>query len=222
LNVGRLVTLEGIEGSGKSLQLALLEEELKGRGLPCLMTREPGGTAFGSELRKVLLHRDGPPREPVAELLLYLADRIQHLKEIIEPALASRKLVVCDRYHHATLAYQGHARGLGFPLIDRLADFLALPLPDLVIVFDIDAQVALTRARARNAGEAQGIWGRFEAEALGFHGKVREGYRLLSERDPQRVVLVDASGTPEAVFDRVKDLLQERGILGSPNEGLGS
>jgi dTMP kinase len=217
LNAGRFITLEGIEGSGKSLQLFLLEEELKGRALHYLVTREPGGTAFGLELRKLLLYRNGPPREPVAELLLYLADRWQHLKEIIEPALTAGQTVVCDRYHHATLAYQGHARGLGFSFIDQLAGYLALPLPDLAVVLDLDPEVALSRARSRNAGESEGIWGRFEAEALDFHGKVREGYRQLSERDPQRVVLVDASGTPQAVFARLQALLHERGMLEPPD-----
>ena len=209
----RFITFEGIEGSGKSLQLGLLHAELIRRGVAFTMTREPGGTDFGIELRRVLLRKDGPAREPLAELLLYLADRRQHLTEVIEPALASGRTVFCDRYHHATLAYQGHARGLGFGVIDRLGDLLGVRLPDLAIVFDLDTGLALSRARARNSAESGDLWGRFEAEALEFHEKVREGYRLLSLRDPSRVVLLDSSGSPEQVFSALVRLLEEKCIL---------
>jgi len=178
-----------------------------------VMTREPGGTDFGAELRQVLLRKDGPAREALAELLLYLADRRQHLSEVIEPALAAGRTVFCDRYHHATLAYQGHARGLGFGIIDRLGELLGVRLPDLVIVFDLDTGLALSRARARNTAESGEQWGRFEAEALEFHEKVREGYRLLSLRDPSRVVLLDSSGSPEQVFSALIRALEEKSIL---------
>ncbi len=211
METGRFVTFEGIEGSGKSLQLALLETELRRRGVRFVATREPGGTEFGLEVRKILLHRDGPRREPIPELLLYLADRYQHLKERIEPALAAGCHVFCDRYHHATLAYQGHARGLGFELIDRLAEVLALPMPDLTLVLDVNVELALERARARNAGSE--IWGRFEEEDLEFHRGVREGYRLLSVREPWRVLLVDASGSPEEIQAEILRILTDRGIL---------
>lgn len=211
METGRFVTFEGIEGSGKSLQLALLEPELKRRAVRFVTTREPGGTEFGLEVRKILLRRDGPRREPIPELLLYLADRCQHLKERIEPALASGCYVFCDRYHHATLAYQGHARGLGFELIDRLAEVLELPMPDLCLVLDVDVELALERARARNAGSE--IWGRFEEEDLEFHRRVREGYRLLSEREPGRVLLVDAAGSPEEIQGQILRILRDRGIL---------
>ena len=211
MGTGKFVTFEGIEGSGKSLQMALLEAELTIRGTRFITTREPGGTDFGLELRKILLHRDGPRREPIPELLLYLADRYQHLKERIEPALAAGCQVFCDRYHHATLAYQGYARGLGFELIDRLAEVLELPMPDLSLVLDVDVEPALKRARTRNAGSE--IWGRFEEEDLEFHHRVREGYRLLSQREPGRVLLVDAFGSPEEVQGEILRLLTERGIL---------
>lgn len=211
METGKFVTFEGIEGSGKSLQLKLLHAELKRLGINFVATREPGGTAFGVEVRKILLHRDGPQREAIPELLLYLADRYQHLKERVEPALAAGCHVFCDRYHHATLAYQGYARGIGFELIDKLAGVLALPMPDLVMVLDLDVELALARARARNAGSE--IWGRFEEEDLAFHRRVREGYRLLSVREPSRVVLVDASGSPEEIQRQIALLLTERRIL---------
>ncbi|MCH8016433.1 MAG: dTMP kinase, partial [Acidobacteria bacterium] len=200
---GKFITLEGIEGSGKSVQLHLLEEELKKRKVHFLITQQPGGTPFGKEVRQILLQREGAQREPTAELLLYLADRYQHLKEVIEPSLTQGLHVLCDRYHDATLAYQGHARGLGFPMVDQLAKILALRIPDLTLVLDLEVEVGLKRARERNQNENSENWGRFEAEDLYFHRRVREGYRLLVQREPNRVLLVDASGTPEEVFKKL-------------------
>ena len=200
---GKFITLEGIEGSGKSVQLHLLEEELKKRKVRFLITQQPGGTPFGKEVRQILLQREGAQREPTAELLLYLADRYQHLKEVIEPSLTQGLHVLCDRYHDATLAYQGHARGLGFPMVDQLAKILALRIPDLTLVLDLEVEVGLKRARARNQKENSETWGRFEAEDLDFHRRVREGYQLLVQREPDRVLPVDASGTPEEVFKKL-------------------
>jgi len=210
---GKFITLEGIEGSGKSVQLHLLEEELKKREVRFLITQQPGGTPFGKEVRQILLQREGAQREPTAELLLYLADRYQHLKEVIEPSLTQDLHVFCDRYHDATLAYQGHARGLGFPMVDQLAKILALRIPDLTLVLDLEVEVGLKRARARNQKENSETWGRFEAEDLDFHRRVKEGYQLLVQREPDRVLPVDASGTPEEVFKKLLGLLEERGII---------
>ena len=210
---GKFITLEGIEGSGKSVQLHLLEEELKKRKVRFLITQQPGGTPFGKEVRQILLQREGAQREPTAELLLYLADRYQHLKEVIEPSLTQGLHVFCDRYHDATLAYQGHARGLGFPMVDQLAKILALRLPDLTLVLDLEVEVGLKRARARNQKENSETWGRFEAEDLDFHRRVKEGYQLLVQREHDRVLPVDASGTPEEVFKKLLGLLEERGII---------
>ena len=210
---GKFITLEGIEGSGKSVQLHLLEEELKKRKVRFLITQQPGGTPFGKEVRQILLQREGAQREPTAELLLYLADRYQHLKEVIEPSLTQGLHVFCDRYHDATLAYQGHARGLGFPMVDQLAKILALRIPDLTLVLDLEVEVGLKRARARNQKENSETWGRFEAEDLDFHRRVKEGYQLLVQREPDRVLPVDASGTPEEVFKKLLGLLEERGII---------
>ena len=210
---GKFITLEGIEGSGKSVQLHLLEEELKKRQVRFLITQQPGGTPFGKEVRQILLQREGAHREPTAELLLYLADRYQHLKEVIEPSLTQGLHVLCDRYHDATLAYQGHARGLGFPMVDQLAQILALRIPDLTLVLDLEVEIGLKRARARNQKENSENWGRFEAEDLDFHRRVREGYQLLVQREPDRVLMVDASGTPEGVFKKLLGVLEERGVI---------
>jgi len=210
---GKFITLEGIEGSGKSVQLHLLEEELKKRKVRFLITQQPGGTPFGKEVRQILLQQEGAQREPTAELLLYLADRYQHLKEVIEPTLTQGFHVLCDRYHDATLAYQGHARGLGFSMVDQLAKILALRIPDLTLVLDLEVEVGLKRAKERNQKENSENWGRFEAEDLDFHRRVREGYQLLVQREPDRVLLVDASGTPEEVFKKLLGVLEERGVI---------
>jgi dTMP kinase len=203
LTRGKFITLEGIEGSGKSLQLVALEKEFQRLRVPHVVTLEPGGTRFGQELRKVLLQTAGAPREPLSELLLYLADRYQHLQEIVEPALREGLYVLSDRYHDATVVYQGYARGIGFDLVQRLAQLLQIRRPDLTLVFDLDPVVGLKRARARNSSENIEELGRFEAEDLEFHERVREGYRILASKEPDRVLMVDAHGTPEEVFQRV-------------------
>ncbi|MEE2823132.1 MAG: dTMP kinase [Acidobacteriota bacterium] len=213
LKTGQFITLEGIEGSGKSHQIELLGKELERLGLPFVATQEPGGTAFGEEVRRVLLYKGGAKREPKSELLLYLADRYQHLKEVIEPALDAGLHVICDRYHDATLAYQGSARGIGLSFIDKLAKILELRSPDLTLVLDLDVELGLKRAIKRNHKNEQEKWGRFEAENLSFHQNVREGYRQLAHREPGRVILVDASGNPEDVFEKIITQIQERNFL---------
>ncbi len=218
---GKFITLEGIEGSGKSVQLHLLEEELKRRNVRFLITQQPGGTPFGKEVRQILLQQEGAQREPTAELLLYLADRYQHLKEVIEPTLTQGLHVLCDRYHDATLAYQGHARGIDFAMVDQLAKILELRIPDLTLVLDLEVEIGLKRARERNQNESSETWGRFEAEDLDFHRRVREGYQLLVQREPDRILLVDASGTPEEVFERLLGLLEARvPIFHSIDQGM--
>ena len=205
---GKFITLEGIEGSGKSLQLRALEEGLARRNVPHLVTLEPGGTRFGQEVRNVLLKTGGAPREPISELLLYLADRYQHLQEIVEPALKKGIYVLSDRYHDATVVYQGYARRIGFERVQQLADVLNIRRPDLTLVLDLDPSIGLKRARARNSSENTEELGRFEAEDLTFHEQVREGYRILAEREPDRVVIIDGHGSPEEVSQRVWPIVQ--------------
>lgn len=213
VRTGKFVTFEGIEGSGKSCQLSLLQEELHRRRIPFLPTQQPGGTPFGRELREVLLRSQGPSREPLSELLLYLADRYQHLEEIIKPALAKGHLVICDRYHDATLAYQGYARGIGFSVVNALTEVLELRMPDLTLVLDIEVEIGLERARQRNEREQEQEWGRFESENLSFHRKVREAYKLLAKSNPQRIVCIDASGTSEQVFEMIISTLESQNLL---------
>ncbi len=202
------ITFEGVEGSGKSLQIKRAEAHLRSIGIPCLSTREPGGTAFGLALRRVLLHEGGPARTPMSELLLYLADRYQHLREVIEPAIQDGMVVLCDRYHDATRAYQGGARGVPVEIIDSLAAILRIPDPDATILLDIPAELALARARTRNKSSgSHDEEGRFEAEDLSFHRSVRDAYLDLARRFPGRIRIVDATGTPDEVFARILPLL---------------
>ncbi len=202
------ITFEGIEGSGKSIQISQAEAFLRSKGIPCVLTREPGGTAFGAAVRSILLHAGGPGREPVSELLLYLADRYQHLQELIEPALVQGVTVLSDRYHDATRAYQGAARRIPASTIEALARLLDIREPDKTILLDLSPEVGLRRARMRNqeSGSA-GAEGRFEAEDLSFHRNVREAYLALARSAPGRICVIDATGTPDEVFSRIDPLL---------------
>ncbi len=200
--------------------MQMLERELKRLSVPCLLTREPGGTLFGERVRRILLRDDAVEREPVAELLLYLADRYQHLKEVVEPALESGLHVISDRYHDATLAYQGYARGIGFELIDQLGAALQLRQPDLTLVLNVDVAVSLKRARQRNRSQRSQQWGRFESETAIFHRNVLQGYRLLAQRAAGRIRFLDGSGTPDQVFGKIKAALYQAGILDHPRETL--
>ncbi|MBI1745299.1 MAG: dTMP kinase [Acidobacteria bacterium] len=201
---GKFITFEGVEGSGKSTQLRLLETYLREKGIAVAVTREPGGTAFGRQLRRVLLDERGPARAPIAEMLLYLADRYQDLHEIIEPGLQAGKFILCDRYHDATVAYQGNGRGLDRALIADLAGRLAIRTPDLTLLFDLDVRIGLERALARNrqcvdsAGER-----RFDEEAVAFHERVREGYLEILKKEPERVRLIPAADSEEYIHKRV-------------------
>jgi dTMP kinase len=182
------ITFEGIEGSGKSLQVSRAEAYLKDKGIPSLVTREPGGTEFGKSLRRILLETGGPPREPLCELLLYLG----------------------DRYQDATRAYQGAARGVPRQTIDSLTRLLAIRDPDATILLDLEPEAGLERARMRNhlASSAREE-GRFEAEDLAFHTSVRLGYLDLAKQFSQRFQVVPAGGTPDEVFSRIAPLLRQ-------------
>jgi len=202
------ITFEGIEGSGKSLQIVRAHAHLREKRIPCLVTREPGGTDFGLALRPVLLGTGGCRREPLCELLLYLADRVQHLKEVIEPALQQGLIVLSDRYQDATRAYQGAARGIPAEEIEKLTRLLGISEPDKTILLDLDPKEGLSRARIRNrAIPSAGAEGRFEAEDISFHRRVRSAYLDLAARSPERIRVVKASGTPDEVFSRIAPLL---------------
>ena len=203
------ITLEGIEGAGKSSQLENIATFFENRGYACLTTREPGGTAVGARIRGILLDPENRSLDPRAELLLYVADRIQHIKTVIEPHLGERRVVLCDRFFDATLVYQGYARGLDTGLIRDLHRLVCDNLaPDLTLLFDLDPRVGLARAwrQIDNGGRAD-LESRFELEALAFHKKVRSGYLELARSDPQRFRIIDAARERDDVTRAVEKVL---------------
>lgn len=202
---GVFITFEGVEGSGKSTQITRLRDRLVRRDREVVLTREPGGTEVGRKLRGVLLGHFDPPVCPVAEAMLYAADRAQHLTEVVEPALSRGAVVLSDRFLDASLAYQGYARELGCETILRLHRQPPLDRrPDRTILLDLDPERALARARRRNDARGDGFdEGRFEAESLAFHERVRDGYLLLAEQERDRIRVLDASGPADEVEERV-------------------
>ncbi len=207
------LALEGVDGCGKTTQLKLLTEHFIRHGYDVLATREPGGSRLGHDLRRILLDPAATDITPLAELFLYLADRAQHVAAVIRPALAAGRLVLCDRFADSTIVYQGYGRGMDPSQIFELCHLAVDGLwPDLTIVLDLEPAVALARAQARRPAAAAAPEGRFEAESLAFHVRVREGYRALAAQNRQRMAVVDASGSPEAVFDTIVRVLEERGL----------
>jgi len=208
---GCFVTFEGIEGSGKTTQIARLAERLDEAGEPAVVTREPGGSPLGRRLRGLLLGGEVSRIEPIAELLLYVADRAQHLRELVEPTLAAGTHVLCDRYLDATLAYQGFARGLDLDFIRRLHEKPPLDRrPDRTILLDLGPELGLDRARRRNDELGlETVEGRFEREPLAFHRRVREGYLSLAEAEPFRFRIVAAEGSADEIAARIADLLSD-------------
>lgn len=203
------ITLEGIEGTGKSTQITLLAEHLRSRGKEVVLTREPGGSRIGIELRKVLLHMESRDLCSQAELFLYLADRAQHVAQVIKPALAAGKWVISDRFADSTVAYQGYGRGLDPQTLHRFNEVAcAGTWPGLTILLDMDPEEGLRRALARNLRDGRAREeGRFEAEALEFHRRVREGYLTWAALQRRRIRVVDAGPGPEAVFAQIQALV---------------
>jgi dTMP kinase len=207
---GTFVTFEGIEGSGKSTQIALVADYLSMQGRSATLTREPGGTPIGDHVRKVLLDPANTALAPKAELLLYAAGRAQHLDEIIVPALKAGRIVLCDRFSDATLAYQGYGRGLDLELIRDLDRLVTAGLrPDLTVLLDIDAAAGLSRARGRNSRGGLESEARFENEHLSFHERVRQGYLDLARQEPGRFRIVDASPPPGTVQNEIRRAVDE-------------
>jgi dTMP kinase len=207
---GRFITFEGIEGSGKSTQILMLANYLTGSSRPVTLTREPGGTAIGDQVRKILLDPANTDLTPGAELLLYAAARAQHLEELIRPGLEAGKIVLCDRFSDATLAYQGFGRGLDREMIRDLDRIVTRGMrPDVTVLLDIDVATGLRRARGRNSSHGLEGEARFENEDLAFHERVRQGYRELAEREPGRFQVIDASAAPEEIQNRVRQIVDD-------------
>ncbi len=207
---GVFITFEGIEGSGKSTQIVLYANYLTGLRKAVTLTREPGGTDIGDQIRKILLDPDNKMLAPKAELLLYAAARAQHLEELIGPALSAGDVVLCDRFSDATLAYQGHGRGLDIGMIGSLDRMVTAGLrPDLTILLDLDAAAGLLRARGRNKTSGLQAEARFENEDIAFHERVREGYLALARQEPGRFRVVPASFSPDEIQRSIRRIIDE-------------
>lgn len=195
-------TFEGIEGSGKSTVHKRIATHLTQKGLDVLVTREPGGSTLGRNLRSVLLDTRTEGLNPRAELYLFLADRAQHVSEVIKPALDAGQIVLCDRYIDSTLAYQGFGRGMDVDHLVILNDIATSTLkPDLTILLDLPVKIGLERAGARNRNEGTVISeGRFESESINFHERIRNGYLTLAKENPERFAIIDSTQSQEDVF----------------------
>ncbi len=206
----RFVTIEGGDGSGKTRQVGLLDEYLNSRGVSRLLTREPGDTPLGKDLRKLLLEGRPESLSDETELFLILADRAQHVREVVEPALGQGKLVVSDRFADSTLAYQGYGRGMDLALLRRL-NLMATggTMPELTIILDCPVEVALARAAKRLDPDAAREY-RFESEGVAFQRRVREGFLELAEADPSRCVVVPTDGPEMATQEKMRRIIDER------------
>lgn len=201
---GHFITFEGIEGSGKTTQMAILGHALETRGLPVVRTREPGGTKIGDAIRSLILDSKNQMMDPHTELLLYLASRAQHLKEIILPALAEGKIVLCDRFADATYVYQGYGRGLSKREIERIGRFVTGGLqPDLTLLLDIDVKKGLARLKGREEIN------RLDRERLEFHEAVREGYLSLAKRNPRRIQVIPTDAGVEEISKIIKEAVDD-------------
>ena len=197
------ISFEGIEGSGKSTLLENLKKYYLKKELEVIFTKEPGGTELGKDIRGILLNPESSISSE-AELLLLMADRIEHVKTIINPNLKKNKIIFCDRYIDSTIAYQGKGRNLSENKIKELIDILNLPIPDLTILLDLPGEDGLLRANKRNELD------RFEKEDINFHKSIRKSYLDLQKKDPKRIFLFDSSISENKLFENVLNLIEKK------------
>ena len=211
---GKFITFEGLDGCGKSTQLERLAAALRADGFAVVVTREPGGTETGEKVRRLLLDTATAGLSPYAELALMFASRAQHIKEVIQPALTEGKIVLCDRFTDSTEAYQGGGRKLGSEPVLALHRIVCGDIrPELTILMDSDVSHSVERARRRNLGRgAQGDYdeNRFEQESRAFFGRVRNAYLAIAAREPERVVLINARGTPDETHGRIVEIVRRK------------
>ena len=202
MHKGIFITIEGLDGSGKSTQVSRIKSILEKKGYDVLLTREPGGTKIGEKIRQILLDKDHKEMSAAAEALLYAASRAQHVEQVIVPALKEGRAVLCDRFVDSSIAYQGKGRELGPEAVTDINKFATHGLgPDITILLDIDPEVGLNRAKATKKAD------RLEQERLDFHRKVREGYKVLAETYPDRIKVIDASKTVEEISREIEKKL---------------
>jgi len=204
---GKFITFEGIDGSGKSTQLRLLQDALRTRGLQIVTTLEPGGTTLGKRLRGAFLETEETV-SPMAELLLFAADRAQHVNFLIKPSMEEGKIVISDRYADATVAYQGAGRGFDETVIDSVIGLATGGLkPDLTLFYDLPVDTAIERANNRNTDDAKN--NRMDAETHEFYERVRAKYLEIAAKDPQRFKVIDATGSPDEIFKETLKVVEE-------------
>ena len=206
---GCFITFEGVEGSGKTTQIRLAGEFLREKGLPVIMTQEPGGTPLGERIREILLNQAGFDISGEAEVFLFAAARAQHTDAVILPALETGKVILCDRFSDATIAYQAYGRGLPLEAVREICRFASRGLsPRLTLLFDLPVEKGLERAFRRIAGrEEDSREDRFEREHLDFHRRIREGYLTIARQEPGRVKIIDASRDIESTRREVRAIL---------------
>lgn len=205
---GIFITLEGVEGCGKSTQAAALVEHLEAEGLSVVTTREPGGTPLGERIREILLDPDGGGMEAASELLLYLASRAEHVARVIRPALDRGRIVISDRFADASVAYQGGGRRLGVELVESLNKIVTAGVePDVTFLFDLEPESGLSRLSGGRDGSER--LDRIESETLSFHARVREAYLGAAERAPSRFVVLDARAAADEIAARVRAKVDE-------------
>lgn len=198
---GIFITIEGPDGSGKTTILQMLAQNLEKEGYAVVATREPGGIEIAEQIRTVILDPENTAMDPRTEALLYAAARRQHLAEKVKPALEEGKIVLCDRFVDSSLAYQGHARGLGIDEVYSINEFaIENMMPAMTLYFDVAPEIGLERINKNKGREVN----RLDLEKLDFHQKVREGYLILAERFPERIVKVDASKELDTVYGQAE------------------
>jgi dTMP kinase len=210
---GKFISFEGLDGSGKSTQIEKLARALRAHGVPVAVTREPGGTPAGERIREVLLHSTTSGLSPLAEMALMFASRAQHIHEVILPALAEGRVVLCDRFTDSTEAYQGAGRKLGTKPVLALHEILCGGLqPDLTILLDNEVSFSVERARRRNRKHknVRPDENRFEQESRAFFGRVRNAYLAIAAREPQRVHAINARGTPQETHGAIMELVKKK------------
>lgn len=206
----RFITFEGGDGTGKSTQIDGAEAYLRQLNYPYLTTREPGGTALGKLIRKVLLEVGETAIAASTELFLYLADRAQHVEQVVAPALNGGKIVLCDRFTDSTLAYQGYGRGIDLAWLRRLNDTASGGLkPHLTLLFDCPVELGLARAAGRRERDNEAREDRFEREELEFHQRVRNGFLEMARSEPQRFRVIDASRSIAEVAEQIRAILKK-------------
>jgi dTMP kinase len=202
------ITFEGVEGSGKTSQIQRLKKYLTQKGIPCKVTREPGGCPIGEKVRRILLNPDHREMVPTAELFLYEAARAQHVEEVLKPLLKKKGFVLCDRFCDATVAYQGYGRRIDLKWIERLNRLSSQGIkPDVTFLLDCPSDLGLNRALQRNRTMRQEREERFEREKIQFHWRVRKGYLAIARREPHRVKVIDTREGEEKVFEKIRKIV---------------